>query len=82
MKTLYKVGDRVWHKSKQQYGVITSVFSMGEEPRYYVRHSGFTWSVPEGALDSKKPEIRTQGKPVLRLIKNPKTPGLDPDDAA
>lgn len=63
MTPKFQVGEKVYHKGKQTYGVVTKVFpsedSQAKDPgrktpyypfQYYVQHSGWTWSVPEYAL--------------------------------
>lgn len=46
----------VWDELKNKWGRVSEVngtsFIGGGERRYYVEHSGFTWSVPEKYLDS------------------------------
>lgn len=55
MKNLFQIGDTVYHKTKQKYGVVKDVFQSGDSYRYYVQHSGWTWSVPQECLNKKTP---------------------------
>lgn len=48
----YKVGTKVYHLAKATYAHILEYIGEG---RYYIRHSGHIWSVPESDLRSKKP---------------------------
>lgn len=47
---LYRVGERVYHLPKQCWGTVTELIG-GTEKRYYVKHSGWMWSVPEKCLE-------------------------------
>lgn len=51
-------GDHVFHITKNATGTVTG-FIGGEEHRYTVRHSGYTWSVPEKYLNFVPSEIKT-----------------------
>jgi NADPH-dependent curcumin reductase CurA len=57
MFPLFKLDETVIHLSKGKTGKVIG-FIGGEECRYYVNHSGFTWSVPQKDLDSKMPFSR------------------------
>ena len=58
-KPKYSVGTKIYHVTSRKWGVIEQVFEsdFGDgtfyEWRYYVRHSGWTWSVPERCLTAK-----------------------------
>lgn len=53
MVRLFQDGEKVVHLSKGKAGKVIT-FIGGEDQRYYIEHSGYTWSVPERGLDSKK----------------------------
>ncbi len=58
-KPLYSVNDRLVHEVKGAACKVMSVFRSGPSYRYYVNHSGWTWSVPEtGLLTEKEYELR------------------------
>lgn len=52
-KAKYSVGTKLKHTTKKAWGVVEEVFYDGAEWRYYVRHSGFIWSVAERFLQAK-----------------------------
>jgi len=53
---LFQVGDVVVHLgSKNHQGRVLDAWHDGLEWRYYVQHSGFTWSVPQPSLKRAKP---------------------------
>lgn len=54
---MYKIGDKVYHISKDKYGIViecdnkgSNSFYNGFEQCYYVQHSGYIWSIPESFL--------------------------------
>jgi len=61
MKPRFEIGDRVFHLSKQSYGVIKEIIN-AKDPmdvrtqgfRYEIQHSGWLWSVPENSIRSLK----------------------------
>lgn len=76
MKPLYQIGDIVFHTTKQKLGLVKAVFQDGAGHRYYVNHSGFTWSVPETSLDSKNIHFRPQVIQALTTHKISKMPAI------
>lgn len=64
MKPLFAVGDKVLHIRKEKAGTVTAVYP-GTPILYYVRHSGYIWSIPEHALDSANAKNRTQQDQVV-----------------
>lgn len=50
MKAKFQVGDFVYHLTAERTGRVAAVFFDGEQPRYYVQHSGWDWSVPQENL--------------------------------
>lgn len=64
-KAKYSVGDKVYHTTKQKYGTVVEegFWDDDSEYRYYVNHSGYTWSVPERCLRFK-PNHQNWGKPT------------------
>lgn len=73
-KPLFSVSETVWHVSKRKRGVVQAAWQDGEQWRYYVYHSGWTWSVPQSALDSVLPVSRTTANQALSDGENPKMP--------
>lgn len=61
-KPLFEIGDKALHVAKGKVGKIVDRFFDGQEQRYYIIHSGWTWSVPEAGLDSAKYLSRYQEK--------------------
>lgn len=55
---LFNVGDKVLHVAKGKVGKIVDRHFDGHEQRYYVLHSGWTWSVSESGLDSENAKRR------------------------
>jgi hypothetical protein len=53
MRPKFKVGDPVFHVGAARRGVVKDVFFDGEQPRYYVQHSGWIWGVPESSLRAR-----------------------------
>lgn len=52
---VFHVEQKVFHKTKGKVGVVTRVFICPVIGiRYYIWHSGFTWSVPEASLSEAK----------------------------
>jgi len=50
-------GQRVWDELKNKIGTVMDWVG-GEQRRYYVKHSGYVWSVPEKYLDSAHNKIK------------------------
>lgn len=53
-KTKYQVGEIVLHISAGKYGKVLDSWFDGQQWRYEVYHSGWSWSVPHAALKSKQ----------------------------
>lgn len=51
-KPKFKLNDIVKHLTKNKAGKVTAIWFDGEQFRYYVQHSSYTWSVPEAALQN------------------------------
>jgi hypothetical protein len=64
VKAKFQVGDYVYHVGAERTGRITDIFWDGYEPRYYVQHSGWVWSVPEQNLifDAKRNQAVAEAK--------------------
>lgn len=56
MKYMYDIGDSVFHLSNDCYGTVKTRWSNGRDGyRYEVLEKGHLWSVPEVALENRKP---------------------------
>lgn len=69
IKPLFKVGDTVFHVGPKRYAKVEEAFWGLDGWRYYVRHSGHTWSVPEGSLDDRLMEKWPEENPLVTAQK-------------
>lgn len=67
----YSIGTKVKHIVKNKWGTVVDVFESDDtkkliEYRYYVKHSGYVWSIPESGLEQSCKQAQTSNQKLIR----------------